>query len=635
MQAGDVKLGSIFADNHRYVIPMFQRPYVWTAERNWRPLWTDIASAADGVLADVERGDWPDEPPTYFLGAIVIKATPRHPQRLAGSILVDGQQRLTTLQVLLAAARHVAYEVGADSTAGRFDDWISNSAKAVHENWSEDRFKLWPLPQDREYYLWAVRDPGDESPNPDSNHPITVARTWFEAEIRSWAMRGADPAGRLDALHSALVERMELVRITLEKTDNAQIIFEALNHRGVELSQSDLIKNLLFRIVEDQGAGKQAESLLLDYWLPLDGKEWRAETVTGRIRRSLLDQVVAYWLTVRKGEVVSVERLFDEFKAWLVEGNHDAAEVIKEVRRYADLYRNLTDNPPGRHTASLVDMLLATRTTTAWPLLLAIQGDGRVNAIQREKAAQAIYSYLMRRMLCNLTLQDANRMFATVLSTAQARADEDGLAGEAIEERLALAAAESRYWPDDAEFHAAIIDTNFFGHLRPRQRAFFAGIENHLRDDRAEENSRISARWEHLNIEHLLPQSWQENWPLPNPDDEKSLEERSRAVNSVGNLTLTNGRLNSQLKNSAWSTKRHEIGQKSTLLITTASVLAAPPNAVEHAPQWADSWDETRILVRGRYLADLALQVWPRPTILPTTEPDEPDEPEEFDELDE
>jgi len=627
MQAGDVKLGSIFFDNHRYEIPMFQRPYVWSEERNWLPLWEDIASAADSLVADMLTGEWPDEPPTYFLGAIVVKPTPSHPQRLAGSILVDGQQRLTTLQVMLAAARLVAHDLGADSAAGRFDDWIENSQKAVHEKWPDDKYKLWPLPQDRPQYLWAVRRPDDESPCPDDAHRISKARVWFERAIRDWATHGHGPGDRLDALHSALETRMELVRITLEKTDNAQVIFEALNHRGVELSQSDLVKNLLFRLVEEQGERHKAESLLVNHWLPLDGRGWRIETVTGRIKRSLLDQVVAYWLTARRGEVVSVERLFDEFKAWLLDGAFNAAKVINEIRTYADLYQKLVSNPPDESTASLVDLVLATKTNTAWPLILGIYGDDRISSVQRQKAAEALSSYLTRRMLCGLTSKDYNRIFVAALKVGAQRATVDGLAGDAIEEHLARLAGETRNWPDDGEFMAAVFSSNFYALSRARQRVFFAGIENHLRDDKAEDASPIRARWEYLNIEHVLPQTWQEHWPLKSEDDE-ALTRREQAINMVGNLTLTNGRLNAQMRNAPWSVKRAALQQKSTMLITTASILFAPAGVYgEQALLWIADWEEDRIGKRSAYLTHLALQVWPRPDIVPSDEEDD-DEPD-------
>ncbi|KQZ68899.1 DUF262 domain-containing protein [Nocardioides sp. Root151] len=633
MQAGDVKLGSIFFDNHRYEIPMFQRPYVWGEEYNWTSLWDDIAAAAESVVDDMVSGEWPDEPPTYFLGAIVVKATPNHPQRLGGSILVDGQQRLTTLQVMLAAARSIAVELGAESAAGRFEEWVENSAKAVHEKWPDDKYKLWPLPQDRPQYLWAVRHPDDESPCPDAAHRISEARLWFENAIREWATCDGDPSDRLDALHSALENRIALVRITLEKTDNAQVIFEALNHRGVELSQSDLIKNLLFRMVEDQGQRHLSESLLVDHWLPLDGRRWRAETITGRIKRSLLDQVAAYWLTARRLEVVSVERLFDEFKAWFLEGGLNAGNVIKEIRRYADLYDALVNDPPDEPTATLVDLVIATKTNTAWPLILGIYADDRVSQAQRQKASEALTSYLTRRMLCGLTTKDYNRIFVAVLKSASQRAAEDGLAGDEIEEQLAHLAGESRNWPDDGEFVACIFGSNFYALSRPRQRAFFAGIENHLRDNKAEDATPIRARWEYLNIEHVMPQKWREHWPLPDPDDGDDAAKREQAINTVGNLTLTNGRLNSQMRNEAWPTKKPALQQKSTMLITTASILSAPTGVDrDDAAVWAAEWTEDRIARRSVYLTQMALKVWPRPDIEVTEE--ETDEPDELDDPD-
>ncbi|MCZ4536758.1 DUF262 domain-containing protein [Gordonia terrae] len=634
MQAGDVKLGAIFFDNHRYEIPMFQRPYVWGMERNWLPLWTDIAAAADSVVADMLADEWPEEPPTYFLGAIVVKATANHPQRLSGSILVDGQQRLTTLQVMLAAARAVATELGAESAAGRFDEWIENSEKAVHEKWPNDRYKLWPLPQDRPQYLWAVRRPADQSPCPDYAHRISEARLWFESSIREWALCDGNPGDRLDALHSALESRIALVRITLEKTDNAQVIFEALNHRGVELSQSDLVKNLLFRLVEDQGDRHLAESLLVDHWLPLDGRKWRTETVAGRIKRSLLDQVVAYWLTVRMGEVVSVERLFDDFKSWLLDGGFTAAAVIKEIRRYVDLYDQLCTDPHDEPTAALVDLVLTTKTNTAWPLILGVYGDDRVPEDQRSKAAGALSSYLTRRMICGLTTKDFNRIFVSVLQAARDRTAVDGLAGDAVENELAVLAGETRNWPDDGEFLAAIMGSNFYALSRPRQRAFFAGIENHLRDVKAEDAQPIRAQWDYLNIEHVMPQKWRDNWPIADKNDEGLVSQRERAISSVGNLTLTNGRLNSQMSNQAWPAKRPVLQGKSTMLITTASVLSAPPGVgTSEASNWADEWDEMHIARRTAYLVGLALEVWPRPDIDPASEDINDSEP--IDSLDE
>lgn len=636
MQAGDVTLKSVFSDNHRYEIPMFQRPYVWAAVREWAPMWDDIQAAADGVVYDMAQDEWPEEPPRYFLGSIVVKAVQRNPQRMDGSLLIDGQQRLTTLQILLAAARAVATTLDAETAAGRFAAWLENDPATVHENFPDDRYKLWPLPQDRNEFLWAVRGPEDTAVCPDPAHQVCRARGWFEEAIAEWAGSGPAAADRLTSLHSALNDRMQVAMITLEKTDNAQVIFEALNHRGVELSQSDLIKNLLFRLVEDQGQRKDAESLLVDHWLPLDSRRWRADVTRGRITRNRLDVVLAYWLTIQKQSAVSVEHLFEEFKAWMLEGGHNAAEVIKAVRVHADLYDRLMDNPPDERTAELVDHVVATKTNTAWPLLLSVFAEARaVPDAERAIAVDAVGSYLMRRGVCGLTTKDYNNIFVSTMKASLAAEPEH--AGTAVLETLSGLRAESRWWPSDGEFLGALLGSNFYGLSKPRIRAFFAGIENRLRDEQAEDASRVEADNATLSIEHVLPQSWKAHWPLPeSPDPQKALERRERAINALGNLTLTNGRLNSKMRNADWLTKRGALAAKSTLLITTSSILAAPGASV--LVGWAGEWDESAIDVRTTWLSSLAIDTWPRPEIeeqddsLEASEDDDQDEDDDHDE---
>jgi hypothetical protein len=425
---------------------------------------------------------------------------------------------------------------------------------------------------------------------------------------------------------------MQVAMITLEKTDNAQVIFEALNHRGVELSQSDLIKNLLFRLVEDQGQRREAEALLVHHWLPLDSRRWRVEVTSGRITRNRLDVVLAYWLTIQTRAVVSVEHLFEEFKAWILDGGHKAADVIKAVRIHADLYDRLLADPPSQDVAELVDHIVATKTNTAWPLLLSVFSDERsVPEPERRTAVAAVGSYLMRRGVCGLTTKDYNNIFVTVLKASLSA--EAHLAGTTVRETLSGLRAETRWWPSDGEFIGALLGSNFYGLSKPRIRAFFAGIENRLRDERAEDTSRVRSANSALNIEHVLPQAWRANWPLPeSAEPQRALELRERAVNSLGNLTLTNGRLNSKMRHARWSTKRSELGAKSTLLITTSSILAAPGASV--LTGWNGEWDETAINLRTAWLSELALATWPRPDIDEADDSLEGPEEDEADGLD-
>lgn len=491
MQAGDVELGQVFIDNHQFRIPMFQRPYVWDATKNWQPLWEDLAAAAEAVLDEVATGNYVEEPPTYFLGAVVVKAAPQHPQRLGASWLVDGQQRLTTLQVMLCAARAVAHELGATNVVGRLSSWIENKPEAIHDNYPDDVYKLWPLPQDRDEYLWAVREPGDDQTEPPGRHRLVRARGWFEEQIGKWASDDHQIADeRLNALFVALSKRMKLVRIVLDKTDDMQVIFEAVNHRGVDLSQSDLVKNLLFRLVLEQGDHAVAEDLLSKHWLELDKPRWRADFVTGRITRSRLDVVIGYWLSIQKQEVVAVENLFDEFKEWVLARGLTASDTIKAIRKIADTYDWLQGVGPDVVTRELVDHVVATKTNTIWPLLLAVHLRTDIPSSQKEKVARVLGSYLMRRRVCGNSTKDYNRYFIALLPAMDAAA---GKAADALEVTLARSGSDTREWPTDGQFIQALLGHNLYALNSPQLRAFFAGLENHLRDAYAEDQTRALA----------------------------------------------------------------------------------------------------------------------------------------------
>lgn len=613
MQAGDVKLGQVFANDHRNVIPLFQRPYVW-AEGNWEPLWRDVRKAAE----EVERQSAEEEdgvPETYFLGAIVVQARRRPPRRLASSHIIDGQQRMTTLQVLFASARAVAHDLAADSTAALFTSLLENRRETIHEDHlGEDLFKVWPLPQDRHDFLWAVRPLVDALAQPvDPGHRLVRARIWFEQEIAEWAKAGTDPVQRVEDLHFALQDRMLLVEISLDSGDDPQVIFEALNHRGVKLAAADLVKNLLFQTVEAQGDHKIAEELLTDRWLPLDGKDWRREVTTGRITRALVDLLLAYWLTIQSEQDIIVEHLFADTKKWLSASGSRAADVIGDIRHHADTYRALHDLSSEDPTARLLDDMRATRTTTPWPVLLYLHANRNIPAEQAMVGASAIESFLMRRGMCGYTSKDYNRLFVAVLSAA--RESEPEHAGDTVRAVLADQTADSRRWPTDSEFMTALLAPDVYHRpSRPRLKAFLAGLENQLRTGLTEPMAPLSRGDARLNIEHVLPQTWEPNWSFGDSPDEARLLKRQDAVNRLGNLTLTTVKLNSTLSNNPWPIKRLDLKRYSLLLLTTASVLAPPKGADGWDEEsWTADWDEERITLRGQWLVHHAFCAWPRP----------------------
>jgi hypothetical protein len=222
----------------------------------------------------------------------------------------------------------------------------------------------------------------------------------------------------------------------------------------------------------------------------------------------------------------------------------------------------------------------------------------------------------MRRAVCRWSTKDYNRLFLQVLSAAKASDPEH--AGRAIEDALLDQTADSRRWPTDAEFAESLTQPNIFNLLiRARLKALLVGLDNHLRSDKTEPSPWFLSRDPRLNIEHVMPQSWEKNWPLDavpsGPDYDEQLARRRDAVNRLGNLTLTTNKMNPSLSNKAWKQKKRELSKHTLVGLTRLSVINAPEVLTMDDETWASVWDEERITLRGRWLAEQALRVWPRP----------------------
>ena len=413
MKAGDELLSTVFSKDHRYVIPIFQRPYVWDEEKNWVPLWHDLRKAAEDVEQQAADAD-EDDAQEYFLGAFVTQHRSPVPRRKPTSMVIDGQQRMTTLQVFLATARRVAVEFRATQAADNFDSLVRNRV-SPDSDFPEDRYKVAPLEHDRASFEWAVREPEDKSAPPVPDHRLAQAAEWFEGTLRDWVKESTAPDERLDLLHFAVENRIKVVSIFLDAKDDPQVIFEALNHRGVRLDAADLVKNLLFQTLDRQGQREYEHDLLKNHWSLLDDGHWRTEVTTGRIKRVRVDTLLAYWLSAQRGEESSVEHLFEDFKRWMWTTNANAAEVIRSIRQYADTMDKLQAQPMSSAVAQVLDRLDATNTTTPWPLLLFLHAEAGVPDEQAVLGTLAVDSYLMRRAICRMTTKDYNRLFGALL----------------------------------------------------------------------------------------------------------------------------------------------------------------------------------------------------------------------------
>jgi Protein of unknown function DUF262/Protein of unknown function (DUF1524) len=611
MKADTVQLVHIFGTDRRHVVPIFQRPYVWNEELNWAPLWADVKSAAEEVEAEQAGGTNAADTVgrTHFLGAIVLERLPVAPGRIVAMNVIDGQQRLVTLQVLLLACWATARASAATNAEALFKMLINNTEQLIHPEHPYERYKVWPSVPDRDAFREA--QVAKLPPRAAEEHRLMEARRYFDGEVHVWMSEAANPVARADALVIALRERVGLVEIQLEGQDDAQVIFETLNDRGLKLQAADLVKNTLFRLAEQQG--EDVNALYKAHWQALEARRWREEVTKGRIKRARIDLLLSYWLSIHTGSEVPVERLFADFRIWLQHTTLTAAEILADLAHHGRAMQRMENLQPTIATGRLLQVLDLLTTTTPIPLMLHLHARDSVSEEQRSLAAAAIESYLIRRMACGLTTKDYNRLFLSILQTI--RVAEDDRVGEQLVRQLADQSAPSRYWPEDGEFLTGLTQANIYRLLRgPRLRVLLGGLETALRKDKSELLF-VPAQVVKLNIEHLIPQKWSQYYPLPTDRPiEEAEERRDLALHRLGNLTLTTTKLNSSISNGSWPTKRKELNKHAVLLVTAGSVLQAPPGVpIDMAIAWLDTWDEDRIELRTLYLAKIAIDAWPGP----------------------
>lgn len=283
MQAETRTLTQLFQPDVRYVIPLYQRPYVWSEQRQWSPLWQDIATVADHVLTEGASS----KSPAHFLGAIVIEQEENPPGSPQRYLVIDGQQRLTTLQLLLAAAARTAHEMGCTAQGDLLRRLTLNDELLAT---GDERFKVWPTNANRVAFR-ATMQPGGPPTEPQVtlSSEIRDAYSFFRGQIKSWAADDishaaveSPPTQHFEALRVTLGHLLKLVSIRLEDGDNPQVIFETLNGRGTPLIALDLLKNAVFLKAERQNA--ETDQLYAQYWAPeLDRDYWRDERRAGRL----------------------------------------------------------------------------------------------------------------------------------------------------------------------------------------------------------------------------------------------------------------------------------------------------------------------------------------------------------------
>jgi uncharacterized protein with ParB-like and HNH nuclease domain len=610
---------AVFDAKQRLEVPLFQRQYVWNEEQQWLPLWEDIERKFAEALEGRKDG------PNHFLGAMVLDQKQTPTGHVVVRQVIDGQQRLTTLQIFLSAYRDFCKDQGCGALAAECEKFLLNTGMMADPN--VDRFKVWPTQLDRPQFTDVVsagsreevlkRHPLRRKPyarKPDPHPRMVEAYLFFFDQLKQFFLGedGESPlssnvtlSDRVDECFQTLRNSLMVVLIDLQKDDDPQVIFETLNARGEPLLPADLLRNYIFlrasREITD------IEAVYNKYWSGFDDEFWREEVKQGRLYRPRSDLFMQHFLSSRQGQDIPIKHLYVEYRHWL-ESTKPFPNVTAEfatLARQREDFRRIMAPKEGDIIFELCSFLEAYDIRTAYPLLLAMLDAGLEDA-EWVQISELLESYLLRRAVCNVGTKNYNRIFLSLTRNMQ----KDGFSAAHLKALLLAQSGESSVWPDDATFREAWLHKPLYGPLNSPKLVHLYGRLNQTFMSSKSERVAFS---EPPSIEHIMPQSWVSNWPLQDgtkgmdfmelygatETDPRAVASRKReaALQTLGNLTILSTGLNSAQSNCGWDQKRPEM-IKHSLLPINLSLLETKP------------WDEAAILTRGQELFQRALHIW-------------------------
>ena len=557
-------------------------------------MWQDIEELACTII---DKGDTD----AHFMGAVVIQLTKYPSGNMERRRVVDGQQRLTTIQLLIDAIQEVLEDRQHTKPARRLASLVLNAEEFRDEKNPDSKFKVWPTVTDREAFRHAMSNELSASASDTyPKSPIVKAHKYFKDQTEDWldgfhgGIESCEKAA--DALDITVSRMLELVVIDLEASDDPHVIFETLNARGTQLLQSDMVKNNILqesnvRLEDEKEFSEEAKHL----W-PFD-KWWEKEVGRGLQRRPRIDVYLNHWLTLKNK---SQTKSYDEFTVFekfvKTEGSEgksitNIAEDLGEIGR---TYRNMEEESI-QDIGSFLTRRSAMNVGAVTPLLLWLLSSN-VPTESLRASVKALESFLVRRMICGYSTKSYGKLFVDAIKEL-AKLPLDSV-HEALAKFLGKQESQAAVWPRNSELLEQFTTAPLYKKLNPgRLRMVLAGIEEQLRTSKAEVQKVPSG----IQIEHIMPQGWREYWPLPDTDDKvEAFERRERMIHTIGNLTLVNGKLNSALSNAAWDEKRSELSNHSVLFLNKSLVNEGP-----------EVWDESEIAKRAESLHRAAVQAWP------------------------
>jgi hypothetical protein len=575
MNAEDTTIKHLLGAQSQYRIPIFQRSFAWGADDR-ETLWNDILE-----LYEMRRIDDPNA--QHFMASIVTSVEEAQAQRPTAYIVIDGQQRLTTLSTLFAALRDVAKEQNPELAEQIHNLYLTNP----HASHADDKSKLVPTTVDREEWDSILYD-GDVGGSPQ----LRATYDEFVGRIDSERDEDGEPLD-LSFLLDSLLNGLSVVSVTLDEKDNAFRVFESLNATGLQLKQVDLLRNLfMMKLPADS-----AEKAFHEFWEPMQNA----------LGEDLQPFAHDYYL--KFGQFIREDAIYSTTKRQLANANEVAVfEALADLKWHSQLWLRIDGRAAshgGETDGALRDALQSLNcfgTETPWPFLLnlyaAYQRDERpggpadlpeLSAAEFAGIVSEIESFLVRRMFAARRTNALNRMLIRLW-------DQLPKDGSLLEETRLLLRDPDRRRPDDQEFRAALLEYPLYLDSRPNQRRLI--LDKMAMAIAGKEPVDLSAT--NIQIEHIVPQTLTDAWRTMLGEAADDLHEHWQ--HRLGNLTLT--AYNPEISNGPWVDP--DDPSRGKRVFYAASNIAMTREVAEN-----DVFGEAQLKARADRLADLAMQIWP------------------------
>ncbi|WP_187936321.1 DUF262 and DUF1524 domain-containing protein [Helicobacter pylori] len=547
MEAKATPLLKFIKDNQKnqLVIPIYQRAYSWGKEQ-CKQLWDDIIKTGGN-----------DQIKEHFIGSIlyVVVGITHSDNAL---LIIDGQQRLTTITLLLTALRNH----WSDKRKEIEDHYLINSDKD-----GDKKFRLILSDSDKDTLLSLI-DKDRRKPSEPSSKIVENFKLFEE-----WISKNTN---KLETIFKGL-EKLMIVYIALEKGKNdPQLIFESMNSKGMELAQTDLIKNYILM-------GLEPEKQKIFY-----KKYWRAMEEDFKQNEKLFDRFVRHYLTIKTGKIPNEKRVYEAFKRYQQERGIETEVLLQDLQKYCGyfcriVFKKEADKDLNKALSFLVDLEM----DVIYPLLLELYSDYSDGVLSKQDfipIIALIESYICRRAVCALGTNSLNKVFPSFTKHIQKNEY-----FKSLEAHFGYLTEKQRF-PNNDEFKKLFITIDFYKFQKNEY--FFERLENF--------DTKEPVNTKGLTTEHIMPQTLTEEWEKDLGENFKEIHKKY--LHTIGNLTRTG--YNSKYRNKSFQEKRDmEKGFKDS------------PLRLNQSLRDLESFGEEEIKKRANDLADWALKIWTYPKL--------------------